>query len=136
MNRQGLGRFGVAPCTILRIPTTSASGLTICPECGHPVDQSKGSHEVAFPEIVGGVDPVDVGDVLVTHGWACNQHSYDLVLPLRIGSVDDTRIVLPGWVGVKVRFADGSVRPIPTPAKEIVSVDRSSTSSVEEVEGQ
>lgn len=136
MNRSGLGRYGVGK-TVLREKTTDADDYLICPECGHPVGDSLGTHEVAHPEIVEGADPEVVGDALVTHGWKCDNHSgYEVVMPTPVGSSDAASVVHPGWVGVRVRMADRFVRTIPAPRKEVRAtrrgdVDKSSTDAVD-----
>lgn len=136
MNRKGLGAFGVAAQTVLREPVTDSDGITICPECGHPVAQSRGPHEVAHPEIIEAADPEVVGDALITYGWACDRHNgYEVVTPIRVGENDDSAAsrLTDGWVSVRVRMADRFVRWIPAPAKEVRSpqdrVDESSTDS-------
>lgn len=119
MNRTGLGRYGVGAKTVLRERTSDHDDVLICPECGHPVGNSLGSHEVAHPEVVEGADPGAVGDVLVVHGWACERHSgYEVVMPTPVGH-DAASAVCHGWVGVRVRMADGFVRTVATPAAEI-----------------
>lgn len=143
MDRSGLGRYGVAAKTVLRECSTDSDDFLICPECGHPVGNSEGSHEIAHPEIVEGADLKFVGDTLVTFGWSCDQHSgYEVIMPTPIGSSDAASVVHPGWVGVRVRMADGFVRTVPAPEKEVretrrTEVDEPSTDSVdasEEVE--
>lgn len=134
MNRTGLGKFGVAAKTVLREAVTDADDLRICPECGHPVAQSKGPHEVAHPEIVEGADPEFVGDSLPVYGWKCDRHNgYEVVMPMKVGSDDASaeRSLTDGWVTVRVRMADQFVRWVAAPAKEArppqARVDDSST---------
>lgn len=136
MNRKGLGRWGVAAKTVLRERTTDSEGLLICPECGHPVGNSLGSHEVARPEVVDNDIADTIGDVLITHGWACDRHpGYQVVCPTPVGSLSVERAVHPGWVGVRVKMADGFVRTVATPEKEVTGklprVDDSSTDAVD-----
>lgn len=120
MNRKGLGRFGVAAKTVLREATTDHDNVRICPECGHPVGNSLRGHEVAHPEIVEGADPEEIGDSLVVYGWKCTRHSgYAVVMPTPVGSRTAAEAVRPGWVGVRVRMADGFVRTVAVPAREI-----------------
>jgi hypothetical protein len=134
MNRSGLGRYGVSSQTVLRERTEDDEGYLICPECGTPVGNSLGSHEVARPEIVDDDLADAIGDVLVTHGWVCDRHpGYEVVMPTPVGSLSVERAVHPGWVGVRVRFADGFVRTVATPEKETrrTGVDEASTDAVD-----
>lgn len=120
MNRSGLGRYGVSSKTVLRERTEDDDGYLICPECGTPVGNSLGSHEVARPEIVDDELADAIGDVLVTHGWVCDRHpGYEVVMPTPVGSLSVEEAVNSGWVGVRVQFADGFVRTVATPEKEI-----------------
>lgn len=122
MNRKGLGRYGVTAKTVLRECATDTDGYTICPECGHPVGRTLQGHEVAHPEVVDGAEPEAVGDTLVVHGWKCDRHSgYEVVIPTPIGSDDAASVVHPGWTGVRVRMADGFVRTVAAPAREVGS---------------
>ncbi len=128
MNRRGLGRFGIGVKTVLREPTTDHDGISICPECGHPIAQSLGSHEIAHPEVVAGADPASIGDVLVTHGWMCDEHpGYEVVTPTRVGRDDAATVLCAGWVSVRVRFDSGSARWVPTPRAEVAVAEEVET---------
>lgn len=140
MNRSGLGRFGITAKTVLRERTEDEEGYLICPECGTPVGTSLGSHEVAHPEIVEGADPEVVGNALIVHGWACDRHSgYEVVMPTPVGSNDASEVVHSGWTEVRVRMADGFVRTVAAPEKEVrptrrTEVDDASTDAVDSEE--
>lgn len=133
MKRTGLARFGFTAQTVLREPVTDADDLRICPECGHPVGTTKGPQQVEHPEIVEGADPEVVGERLPTYGWVCERHNgYEVVMPLFVGADDSAAAhsLTDGWVTVRVRYADNSVRWIPAPAREVrASQDRVDDSS-------
>ena len=113
-----LERYGASPTsTVLRRPARDRDDGVICPECGQPVADSKRSHTVADPTLSGADRDLDLS-TLVLFGWRCQAHSYDVVLPARATSRDAPHF-LDGWVGVRVRTADGVERLAPTPAKEL-----------------
>ena len=111
MSRTGLGRYGVVPRTVLRAPTRDADGVRICPECGDPIETTKGTQMVSTTLLVDAGLAAGLDEQVPTHGWACERHSYPLVTP--------TRADLPGWVPVEARYGDGEIRAIPVPQKEV-----------------
>ena len=117
MSRAGLGRYGVMPPTIVREPMRDSDGLQVCPECGHPVGNSKGTQRIEKPDIVH-VVLAAAFDELITFGWACDRHPYDIVMPLRAGGADASAMV-DGWTGVEIRFSDEHVRHVPVPEREV-----------------
>ena len=118
MSRTGLARFGVVPRTIVRAPARDHDGLVICPECGAPVGASKGTPRIARPDLLDEDLEEIVDGTLVTHGWACERHQYDVVLPSRCHGPEAPSFV-DGWVGVELRFADDLVRWVATPEREV-----------------
>jgi len=117
MSRAGLQRYGVMPPTVVREPATDAEGVRICAECGHPVAKTKGSHLIAKPDLIHPRLAVAFDD-LVTHGWKCERHPYEIVMPMRVGGSDAGAFV-DGWTGVEIRFSDGHIRHIATPEREV-----------------
>jgi hypothetical protein len=103
------------PPTTLRRPATDSEDLKICPECGRPVAETKGSQRVEWPTVDS--DQIDTEE-LVTHGWKCNRHTSRVVLPV-IVTGPDARSFVDGWIGVRVEFADGSKHYIPVPEREV-----------------
>jgi hypothetical protein len=134
MNQKGLGRFGITARTVLREHTSDHDDLLVCPECGTPIGGSLQGHEVAHPEVVSEHEPASDDDTLVVHGWKCDHHSgYSVVCPTPVGSRDAAEVVNPGWVGVQVRMADGFVRTVAVPAKEVRETGETAASGTEEV---
>jgi len=120
MNRTGLGRFGVTASTVLRERTTDREGYLICPECGHPIGDSAVGQEVAHPEIVSDHEPATDDGSLVIHGWECDRHSgYSVVCPTPVGTQGAAYVVNDGWTDVRVRMADGFVRTVAVPEREL-----------------
>ena len=118
MSRSGLARFGVVSRTVVRTPAHDRDRLVICPECGVPVGASRGSHTIIGPDLLDEDLGELVGRELVTLGWVCEQHQYDIVLPETCHGSEAPSFV-SDWIGVELRFADEIVRWIATPAKEI-----------------
>lgn len=110
-----LADYGVAPRDVLRAPTRDHSGQVICPECGCPLGGTKGSQRLVNPLLV---DEIEIA-VFVTLGYRCDRHPYDVIIPTqckgkRAGNYP------AGWVGVRVEFADGVVRWVAVPEKEVI----------------
>ena len=118
MSRSGLARFGVVPSTIVRTPARDRDGLVICPECGVPVGSSKGTPTIVNPDLRDRELTKIIGRELVTHGWQCTSHQYDVVIPSKCHGPDAPSFV-SGWMGVQIYFADEVVRWVATPEKEI-----------------
>ena len=118
--RKGLGRYGVVSPTIVREPSRDTQNIPVCAECGHPVAKSKGSHRIAKPELVDD-DLAAALEELITHGWRCDRHSYEVVMPAHAHGPDADGMI-DGWVGVELEFADGHTRYVPTPEREVNDV--------------
>lgn len=117
VSRTGLGRYGVVPSTVVREPARNHDGIVVCPECGRPVANSKGTPRIHNPSIVE-TELLDAVDRLVTFGWQCQRHQYTVVLPARIGG-SDAAALGDGWTGVRIVFVDQSIRHVPVPKKEV-----------------
>ncbi|SER61824.1 hypothetical protein [Natrinema salaciae] len=117
MSRTGLERFGVVSPTVVREPTRDSEGIPVCPACSHPVVKSKGSQRIEKPDLVH-VALAAAFDELITFGWRCERHPYDIVLPMRVGGEDASAFV-DGWTGVQIRFSDEHVRHVATPEREV-----------------
>jgi transcription initiation factor IIE alpha subunit len=50
----------------------------ICPECGQDVTASKSTPRIRDPELEDCERRQEI-DELLTHGWLCSQHQYDVV---------------------------------------------------------
>ena len=118
MSGTGLGRYGVRPRTVLRTPTRNREGDVICPECGIPIHDSKGSHLISTKVLVNSELAHVAGNEVPTHGWVCERHVYPLVVPFSIGDHDASAFV-DGWIGLRAQFADEEIRYIPVPAREV-----------------
>ncbi|WP_254524840.1 hypothetical protein [Natrinema caseinilyticum] len=105
------------PPTVVREPARDGQDIPICPECGHPVANSKGSQRIEKPDLVH-VALAGTFDELVTFGWRCERHPYEIVLPMRVGDADASAFV-DGWTGVEIRFADEHVRHVAIPKREL-----------------
>lgn len=110
-----LADFGVAPRDVLRAPTRDRSGEVVCPECGCPLGGTKGSQRLTNPLLV---DRLSIS-VFVTLGYRCDRHAYDVIIPLRCGGPSAGNYP-PGWVGIRVEFADEVVRWVAVPEKEVL----------------
>jgi len=119
-----LADYGIEKQSIVRKPASSRDNagdpIKICPECGDPVGASKGTQIIRVPEVVDD----DLADALeernaklITHGWKCDRHTYDVILP-NTTSRNATNFV-SGWTGVELVFADGRTDFVPVPAKEV-----------------
>ncbi|ELY97536.1 hypothetical protein C482_12974 [Natrialba chahannaoensis JCM 10990] len=117
MSRTGLRKFGVMAPTVVREPTRDRDNIPICPECGHPVPKTKGSQRIEKPDLVNVVLAASF-DEIVTFGWCCDRHPYDIVLPMRAGG-PEAGALIDGWTGVKLRFSDEHVRHVPVPEREV-----------------
>lgn len=67
------------PPTVVRELTTDSDGVRICAECGHPVEKTKGSQRIVNPDLFY-VRLAVAFDELVTFGWKCDRHPYEIVL--------------------------------------------------------
>ena len=117
MSRSGLRRFGVMSPTVVREPTRDREGVQVCSECGHPVGRSKGSQLIEKPDLVHVALAVAFNE-LVTFGWSCDRHPYDIVMPMRAGG-SDAGALPDGWIGVELRFSDDHVRYVAVPEREV-----------------
>ena len=115
--RTGLGRFGVKPAPIVRTPARNPDGSVICPECGQDVTKSKRTHRIRNPDLADR-DLRRELDELLTHGWICTRHQYDVVIPVECRGRDASNLQ-DGWTGVRLAFADNIVRWVPTPRREL-----------------
>lgn len=107
--------FGVAPRDVLRAPTRTHSGEVVCPECGCPLGGTKGNQRLNNPRLV---DDTEIG-AFVTIGHRCDRHAYDVIIPVRCDG-PTARNYPDGWQGVRVEFADGMVRWVAVPDKEVL----------------
>ncbi len=105
------------PPTVVREPTRDRDKVHVCPSCGHPVGKSKGSQRIEKPDLVH-VVLAAAFDELITFGWRCDRHPYDIVMPMRAGG-SEARALVDGWTGVELRFADEHVRYVPVPEREV-----------------
>lgn len=112
---EGLGRYGVRPPTIVREPARDSQGIPICPECGHPVPQTKQGHQVHQPDVVDRDLRERLEGALVVFGWRCDEHAYEIVTPARCDA--DATHMVAGWTGVELAFADGHTRYVAVPEK-------------------
>ena len=117
MSRSGLQQFGFMPPTVVREPTRDSEGVHVCPECGYPVGKSKGSQRIEKPELEH-VALAAAFDELITFGWRCDRHPYDIVMPARAGG-PDANAMNDGWTGVELWFTDEFVRHVPVPKREV-----------------
>ena len=91
----------------------------ICPECGQDVTASKTTPRIRDPDL----DDRELReqiDELLTYGWLCTRHEYDVVIPVECQGQKASNLQ-DGWIGVRLVFADDTVRWVPTPQKEIHS---------------
>ena len=117
MSRSSLQQFGFMPPTVVHEPTQDQEGVHVCPECGYPVGKSKGSQRIEKPDLVH-VALAAAFDELVTFGWCCDRHPYDIVIPARAGG-SNANAMIDGWTGVELRFSDEHVRYVPVPEREV-----------------
>jgi len=117
--RSGLGRFDVMPAPVVRTPARNPDGSVICPECGQDVTGSKGTPRIRDPNL-DDRELCEQIDELLTHGWLCSRHEYDVVIPVECQGQNASNLQ-DGWIGVRLVFADDTVRWVPTPQKEIHS---------------
>jgi hypothetical protein len=115
--RSGLGRFDVKPTPIVRSPARNPDGSVICPECGRDATDTKGTPRVRAPDLADRELRREI-DELLTYGWICSRHQYDVVIPVECRGRDASNLQ-NGWVGVRLVFADETVRWVATPRKEI-----------------
>lgn len=104
------------PKVVLRTPTRR-DGEHICPECGSdlgdPGTVKVPVSAIADPRLARAFD----GLRLVSHGYGCERHAVNVACPRRVSGPRATG--MEGWLGVPARFADGSVRHIPIPEREL-----------------
>ena len=115
--RSGLGRFDVIPAPVVRSPARNPDGSVICPECGQDVTASKGTHCIRDPDLADHDLRRDI-DELLTHGWVCTQHQYDVVIPVECRGRSASNLQ-DGWIGVRLVFADDVVRWVATPERDL-----------------
>jgi hypothetical protein len=115
--RSGLGRFNVMPAPIVRSPARNPNGSVICPECGQDVTNSKSTHRIRGPDLADRQLRREI-DELLTFGWLCTRHQYDVVIPVECRGTDALNLQ-NGWTGVRLAFADNVVRWVATPRKEL-----------------
>ena len=117
-NRGGLGRYGVVPSTVVRQQARNPDGSVICPECGHDITDSKGTHPVISPDFVDEDLCREYEGELLVFGWRCTRHQYDVLAPSHCAGSDASNLA-DGWLGVRLTFADEQRRWVPTPAREL-----------------
>ena len=115
--RSGLGRFGVKPAPVVRSPARNPDGSLICPECGQDVTESKTTPRIRDPDLADRELRQEI-DELLTYGWLCTRHEYDVVIPVECRDRDASNLQ-DGWIGIRLVFADEIVRWVPTPRKEL-----------------
>jgi hypothetical protein len=117
-DRTGLGRFDVTPAPVIRTPARNPDGSVICPECGQSVTDTRGTQRIRQPDLADRKLREKLDEPLLTHGWVCTRHQYDVITPRRCRGTDASN--LPGgWIGVRLVFADETVRWVPTPEREL-----------------
>jgi len=90
--------------------------MPICPECGKPVDGTRGTHVLNVPESADSEFP-DLPAQIRVFGFVCDLHVTRVVLPL---ATDAAASNLPdGWVGIRLRFADELARYAPVLQREL-----------------
>jgi len=89
----------------------------ICPECGQDVTSSKTTPRIRSPDLADR-DLREQIDELLTHGWLCTHHEYDVVIPVECRDRDASNLQ-DGWTGIRLVFTDEIVRWVPTPRKEL-----------------
>lgn len=106
--------FGVRPLPVVREPARDRhdSDLRACPECGEPVGELS-TWRIESPDVV---DDVSVGK-LVTRGWVCDGHHYDVILPLSVSK--GAPQLGSAWTTVRVQFSDTRVRHVAVPNQEV-----------------
>jgi len=105
------------PAPVVRAPARNPDGSVICPECGQDVTSSKSTPRIRDPDL----DDRELReqiDELLTYGWLCTRHQYDVVIPVECRDRDASNLQ-DGWTGVRLVFADEIVRWVPTPHKEL-----------------
>lgn len=115
------GRYGLERPAIVRVPHTEGEAVH-CPECGRDITETCGT--VRFP--TGAVVDRDIvrhlgetrGNRSPSFGWSCRHGDYRVICP-RVVSRPSAPGMRAGWVGVPVEFADGAVRHVPLPAREL-----------------
>lgn len=117
-DRSGLGRFDVTPAPVVRSPARNPDGSVICPECGEPVDENRGTHRVRSPDLADADLREQLHDDLLVHGWICVRHQYDVVAPIECRGREAANLS-DGWVGIRLVFADEQVRWVATPRREL-----------------
>lgn len=117
MSDSGLRAFGVEPSTAVRLPTTDKDGQHRCAECAHPIEKTKGTPRVAFPDVEDDDMADAIGQSIVTIGWVCGRHAGRVVHPQTSIPDSDGK----GWTGVDIRYADDVVRTMPVPVREVES---------------
>jgi len=106
--------FGVRPLPVVREPARDRhdSDLRACPECGEPVGDLS-TWRIESPDVV---DDVSVGK-LVTRGWVCDGHHYDVILPLPV--TENAPTLGSSWTTVRLQFSDTRVRHVAVPKREV-----------------
>ena len=121
MSDAGLARYAVRPPTIVREPARDSQKIPVCAECGHPAPQTKGPQRIHNPDVVDRDLRQHLNRPLITFGYRCNQHAYEVVTPNRCDS--SASAMLDRWTGVEVAFCDEHERFVPTPEKEMVVLE-------------
>lgn len=117
-DNSGLSQFGVYPDAVVRAPARRADETVVCPECGKPVEDSKGTHQLDNPPLVDHDLRARFQGPLLVHGWVCERHHYDVVSPVLVDG-EKARALGPGWTGVELVFADEQRRWVGTPQQEL-----------------
>lgn len=117
-DRSGLGRFDITPAAVVRKPARNPDGSVICPECGKSVTDKRGTHHIRRPDIADRGLREQLEEPLLVHGWLCVRHQYDVIIPVNCRGQEASNLP-KGWVGVRLVFADGLVRWVATPKREL-----------------
>jgi hypothetical protein len=115
--RSGLGRFDVKPTPIVRSPARNPDGSVICPECGRDVTDTKGTPRIRAPDLADRELRQEIEELL-TFGWICTGHHYDVVIPVECRDRDASNLQ-NGWIGVRLVFADEITRWVPSFCREL-----------------
>jgi hypothetical protein len=117
-DRAGLGRFDVTPAPVVRTPARNPDNSVICPECGQSVTDTRGTQRIRRPDLADRDLREQFDGPLLTHGWVCVRHQYDVVTPVYCRGPEASNLP-EGWTGIRLVFVDETVRWIPTPEREL-----------------
>ena len=103
---------------VVRRAAFDARERIVCPECGDPVDAPTAALHLPAGGIVEADQRGRVGDSIVTHGTTCQRHQYEVLIPSNCNGRDALGYT-SGWRGLKYEFADGTVRWVAVPEREV-----------------